>query len=153
MPVCLERRSRTPHEAIAHRRASASLLHYRICMTLDGAALLATLFPIGVLILAVNARDLKKLPLRKKGESKLRIKNRSSYFRTIYSYRNFLQTFIVLGTTWGLFGTVVCAWSVCIGEIVRPWTSTIVIPAAVFQGVAVFLVISRLVSEPSHTDA
>ena len=116
---------------------------------MGGASLIATVYPIGILIVAVEARALPGVPLPPKGSSRLKVKNNSDYWRTILSWQNFYSSMLSLGVAMPLFATAFCVIAVGNSGPVGDGFSTYVWISGGFLFVAVLLVIGRLSTRTS----
>jgi hypothetical protein len=111
-----------------------------LTISLDGASLLATLFPVGLLIVAVEARGAGPL----KGPGYSRGDGWRAYVRWLTSSRNTIETLFVLAVSYQLFATVVCVVHVCASTpIESPWAMYVAI-AGVIGLLGVFVALGRL---------
>ncbi|WP_144755350.1 hypothetical protein [Curtobacterium pusillum] len=110
-------------------------------ISIEGASLLATLFPISMLVLLVEARAAGGVagPEWKRGDG----------FRAwrawILSFRNFWETITALSPIAALGGTVICAVAVCVPARINEDWSVWVAVCGGYQVVAVFFAINRLI--------
>ncbi|PSL39646.1 hypothetical protein CLV49_3290 [Labedella gwakjiensis] len=108
-------------------------------MTLDGASLLATLYPIGVLILLVETRSLRDLEGPRLGRH-----SKVTRLRILFSPVGMELVLVNLGVFCGLGGTVIAAYVVAIGERPNAYVGgTIAIDGAVLA-IAVYWFALRL---------
>lgn len=115
-------------------------------ISIAGAALLATIFPIGILIVAVEARQLRRINVPP-GDP---YKSRQAYWANVRSWGNFVATVNVMGVMWPLWATVMCTVAVCTDKPMTGQAVVVVMVAAAFSIAAVFLNLVRLVSEPTE---
>lgn len=110
-------------------------------ISVGGAALLATLFPISLLFLLVEARAAGGVA----GPEWSRGDGFRAWRRWLFSYRNFWETVTALSPLAALIGTVVCAVAVCIPAKLESGWSLCVSVCGIYQVVATFLVMNRLI--------
>lgn len=106
--------------------------------------MLATIFPIGILIVAVEARQLRVV----KAPPGDPYRSRRAYWTNIRSWSNFLATVSVMGVMWPLGATILCTIAVCEDRPVRGGAVVLVVVAAIFSVAAVGLTLIRFISEP-----
>ena len=111
-------------------------------ISIGGASLLATLFPISLLIVVVEARAVGGV----RGPSYTRGQGARAYRRWLFSARNNWQTINALAVPSAISGTVVCAWHVCTDSPIRGMTVWVLSTAA-YQVIAVTMVSLRLLTQ------
>jgi hypothetical protein len=110
-------------------------------ISVGGAALLATLFPISLLFLLVEARAAGGVP----GPEWKRGDGIRAWRQWLVSYRNLWETITALSPLAALVGTVVCAVAVCVPTELEGGWSLCVSVCGIYQVIATFMVINRLI--------
>jgi hypothetical protein len=109
-------------------------------ISVEGAALLATLFPISLLFLLVEARAAGGVA----GPNWRRGQGFRAWRRWLFSFRNFWETLTALSPLAALGGTVICAIAVCAPARIDEKWSLVVTICGIYQIVATFFVMNRL---------
>lgn len=110
-------------------------------ISVAGASLLATLFPISMVLLLVEARAAGGVagPEWKRGDGP------RAWLAWLTSFRNFWETLTALSPIAALAGTVICTVAVCIpARVSEEWALWVAICGG-YQVVATFFALNRLI--------
>lgn len=119
-------------------------------MTVEGAGLIAQVYPVGLLTLAVEGRILLGRPYRYP-PTRLKLKQRHPYFRESLSWRNLFHTVWAVSIPFSIIAVAVCIWSVCSDvPLSDGWTFSVGTAGALL-GVGVGWTLGRVI-EPQRPD-